>query len=135
MAYDILLILLGWAIPAGLTWLVTQIPGVRGWLSANPIMAAMAFNCLISLLLSATAVFVYDRFFLPANIVVFAQEGKPCPSGYTNESTILLGRWNSAPDWFQVSKDTHIPYPGLGIPKGKDEPDWLLDHMTLCMRR
>jgi hypothetical protein len=129
MAKQILMIVLGWVIPLLLTSVLSKAPKVQKWINENKIAASIALSCLISLLLSITVIWLYDQFVLPRYAVAFAHEGGgQCPSGYTDEGTILLGRWKDAPDWFQSPKDTHIPYPGLG------NTDWLLDHIKLCLK-
>jgi hypothetical protein len=64
LVHDILLIVLGWAIPLFLAWLLAKVPAIRDWIVTHQFATGIALSCLISTLISTTAVIAYDRYFL-----------------------------------------------------------------------
>jgi hypothetical protein len=133
MGRDIAGYVLGWAIPLFLSWCLTKVPKIKESIAAHPHAWTIAFGCLFAVLISATSVAVYDKFFLPKylpnDMVVFAPEGGACPYGYASNSTALLPMWKQAPRRFQVPKDINLevgPIP---------DKNWPWDHITICLRQ
>jgi hypothetical protein len=72
MAHEILVIVLGWAIPLILAWVVARIPRVRAWFARNQVAEAVALSGLLSILISATCLLIYDRYFATPDFYVKA---------------------------------------------------------------
>ncbi|MDF0581182.1 hypothetical protein [Bradyrhizobium yuanmingense] len=123
-SYAILMIVLGWAIPLVLAWVWPKIKALR----ENPFATNLILSLLFAISISMTAILIYDRFFVPRNVVVFASEGGACPSGYRDNLTALIATWKGAPERFQVPKDINT----------KDGPisdgNWPWDHIKICLR-
>jgi hypothetical protein len=87
MTKDILSAAIGWAVPLVLGWILLKIPSVGAWLANNPTIKAVAIGGLLSFLVSATAVFVYDKYILPQELSQWPAELKvgnlaPTNGGY-----------------------------------------------------
>ncbi len=79
----VLAAIVGWAVPLAMAWLVSKIPPIRKKLDENPTAKVIAVSCLLSALLSATAVLVYDKYVLPNQMSVWssvAKAGNPAPT-------------------------------------------------------
>jgi hypothetical protein len=64
MAHEILVIVLG--------WVVARIPRVRAWFARNQVAEAVALSSLLSILISATCLLIYDRYFATPDFYVKA---------------------------------------------------------------
>ncbi len=74
IANDILKTAIGWAVPLLLAWLLTRIPRVRKWFTEHPNLKIVALSSLMSVLIGATAVLVYNRYVnAPAHAALQAQ--------------------------------------------------------------
>jgi hypothetical protein len=69
--HDILVIVLGWAIPLFLAWMLAKVPVIRDWIVQHQFSTGVALSCLISALISTTAVIIYDRYVLSAELEAF----------------------------------------------------------------
>jgi hypothetical protein len=133
MARDIALIILGWAIPLFLSWTLTKVPSIKVSIERRPQLWTLALGCLLTVMISATSIGIYDKFFLPKyfpnNMVAFAPEGGQCPYGYASNSSALLPTWKGAPKRFQVPKDINLA--SEPMPDG----NWPWDHVQICLRQ
>jgi hypothetical protein len=125
---SILLIVLGWAIPGGLAGLWAKLSSPE-FNAKYPLATTLVLSSLFAVAISITTLTVYDRFWVPENVVVFVPEGDTCPSGYFNDSVVLMPHNIIAEKRFQVSKDFD-PKEGP-ITDGK----WPWDHMRLCLKK
>ena len=136
MARDVLMILLGWAIPGLAAWVLSKIPVVNAFFTAHKQMKAATVTLTLSILASITTVFLYDRFFLtpppPFKIepgsIVFTDENGKCPEGWADGSTVLLPRWHEAPHKYQTPKDALNPQ------WFDQKHEWFVDHAKLCTK-
>jgi len=107
IAWDILKGIVGWATPLIAAWLVAKIPTVRQWLAARPLAKGVAINCLISLLGSATAVIVYDRYFLARELdalrTQISAEGPAVGITDIHANAEILGTVVNLPNWLNGS--------------------------------
>jgi hypothetical protein len=126
---SIIVIILGWAIPAILAALVSRFPKIK---ERYPFAASTVISCLFAIAASITTLVIYDRMFvrdrlgIPKDSVVFAREDGRCPSGYRDMSTLLIATWRDAPERFQTAKDINLT---IGVSR-----DWPWDHFKLCLR-
>jgi hypothetical protein len=67
LTHDIIAAIIGWAIPLLGAWAIAKIPTTRTWLETHREFTRVVANCILSVLISATAIFAYDRFFLAAS--------------------------------------------------------------------
>ncbi len=67
LTHDIIAAIIGWAIPLLGAWAIAKVPNTRAWLETHREFTRVVANCILSVLISATAIFVYDRFFLAAS--------------------------------------------------------------------
>jgi hypothetical protein len=78
---------------------------------------------LYALAIRVTTIVIYDRVFVPKNLVAFAHENAPSwPAGNRDMSTILSARWRAAPDIGRRS----------GTQRYEVNTDWPYDHIKIC---
>ena len=64
MVHDLFLIIAGWAIPLIGVKMLSAIPVFRNWLDGHLLAKSIATSWLISVLVSGTALMIYDKYFL-----------------------------------------------------------------------
>jgi hypothetical protein len=137
MAKDIFLIIMGWLIPLVLAWFFGKVPFVKSWLDKHSQAKGALIALLLSILTAATGLVIYHQYFVPVPVpfpsvekgtVLFTDENGTCPSGYVDESTMLIPRWHEALHKYQTPKDA------LNPTFYDQERKWFVDHVKLCTK-